>query len=410
MVTNTSPTATALFSNPNSLKTKGGKNMKFFAGLFLAAGLTFSPLAFTGRVQQDAENPSKSFHVTKGGNLEVDVDPGSVDIEPWEKDEVFIQAENIDDRSPERLKMTQSGNSVSLKYRDRRHYNNNDIRFTINVPKEFNAHIVTSGGNVEEHDRLKGTYSVETKGGNVRLDDIVGNVKIESGGGNIRGETIDGDASIRTGGGGVTIKTTTGQADVSSGGGSLRLDKVGKTLTMSTGGGSVNVGEVGGGAEVQTGGGSITVGKVMKSLKVSTGGGSVEVRGASGDMTVRTGGGSVNMEDVTGTLALKTGGGDVNVELTPAGTGGSKIYSGGGNIRFYLPENAKASIEATLNIKNGWGNSWKRYKISSDFKADKFEKNEDDESMFGSYTLNGGGDRIEIETTNGNIDIRKLKK
>ena len=332
-----------------------------------------------------------------------------MEIDPWEKNEVFIQAENIDDRSPERLKMTQSGNTVSLKYRDRRHYNN-DIRFTINVPKEFSAHIVTSGGNVEQHDQLKGNFSVDTKGGNVRIEEIVGNVKIESGGGNIRGERIDGDVSVRTGGGSVTIKTTTGQADVSSGGGSLRLDKVGKGLTMRTGGGSVNVGEVGGGAEVQTGGGSISVGKVMQSLKLSTGGGSVDVKGASGDMSVRTGGGSVTMEDVTGTLALKTGGGDVSVELTPSGKGGSKIYSGGGNIRFSVPENAKASIEATLNIKNGWGNSWKRYKISSDFKAEKFEKNEDDESMFGSYTLNGGGDRIELETTNGNIEIRKLKK
>jgi hypothetical protein len=383
--------------------------MKLFTGLFLAASLTFSPFTFTGRLQQDPENPSKSFQVTKGGNLEVDVEPGSVEIEPWSKDEVFIQAENIDDRSPERLKMTQSGNSVTLKYRDRRQYNN-DIRFTINVPKEFNAHIVTSGGNVEEHEQLKGSFSVETKGGNVRIEEIVGNVKIESGGGNIRGEVIDGDATIKTGGGSVTIKTTTGQADVSSGGGSLRFDKVGKALTMSTGGGSVNVGDVGGGAEVKTGGGSINVGKVQQSLKLSTGGGSVEVKGASGDMSVRTGGGSVTMEDVTGTLTLKTGGGDVSVELTPSGKGGSKVYSGGGDIRFYVPENAKATIEATLNIKHGWGNSWKRYKITSEFKADKFEKNEDDESMFGSYILNGGGNRIELETTNGNIDIRKLKK
>lgn len=382
--------------------------MKLFAGLFLAASLTLSPFTFNGRAQQDPESPSKSFQVTKGGNLEVDVEPGSVEIEPWGKDEVFIQAENIDERYPDRLKMTQSGNTVTLKYRDRRQ--NNDIRFTINVPREFNTHIATSGGNVEEHDQLKGSFEVETKGGNVRMDEIVGNVRIESGGGNIRGETIDGDANIRTGGGSVTIKTTTGQAEVSSGGGSLRLDKVGKGLKMSTGGGSVNVGEVAAGADIHTGGGSIEVGKVLQTLKVSTGGGSVNVNGASGDISVRTGGGSVSMEDITGTIALKTGGGDISVELTPSGKGGSTIYSGGGDIRFYIPDNAKANIEATLNIKHGWGNSWKRYKITSDFKSDKFQKDEDEESMFGSYVLNGGGDKIELETTNGNIEIRKLKK
>jgi DUF4097 and DUF4098 domain-containing protein YvlB len=383
--------------------------MKLLAGLFLAASLTASPFTFPVGVQQDPENPSKSFQVSKGGNLEVDIDPGSVEIAPWAKDEVFIQAENIDDHNPDRLKMTQSGNTVTLKYRDRRRFNN-DIRFTINVPVEFSTHIVTSGGNVEEHDKLKGSFSVETKGGNVRMDEVAGNVRIESGGGNIRGETIDGDANIRTGGGSVTIKITTGQAEVSSGGGSLRLDKVGKGLTMSTGGGSVNVGDVAGGADIRTGGGSITVGKVMQTLKLATGGGSVEVKGASGDITVRTGGGSVTMENITGTLALKTGGGDISVELTPSGNAGSKIYSGGGDIRFSVPENAKVNIEATLNLKHGWGSSWKRYKITSDFKSDKYENNEDEESIVAAYTLNGGGSKIELETTNGNIDIRKLTK
>ncbi len=383
--------------------------MKMLAALFLSASLITSPFAPNGGNQQDPENPSKSFQVTKGGTLEVDVDPGSVDIEPWDKNEVFIQAENIDPDSPDRLKMTQSGNTVTLRYRDRRMHDN-DVRFTINVPVEFSAHIVTSGGNVSERDKLKGSFSVDTRGGSVRMDEIVGNVKVESGGGSIRGEMIDGDASIRTGGGSVTIKTTTGSADVSSGGGSLKLEQVGKELKMSTGGGSVNVGDVASGAVISTGGGSVKVGKVKQSLKLSTGGGGVEVQGASGDIRVSTGGGSVRMEEIVGTLSVKTGGGDVSVELTPDGKGGSKIYSGGGDIRFYIPETAKANIEATLNLSHSWGNMWKKYKITSDFKANKHEDDEEDESKFASYTLNGGGDKIELETTNGNIEIRKLSK
>ena len=188
------------------------------------------------------------------------------------------------------------------------------------------------------------------------------------------------------------------------------MEKVGKALTMSTGGGSVVVGDVAGGADIHTGGGSVRVGKVLQTLNVGTGGGSVDVTGASGDITVRTGGGSVSMADITGTLAVKTGGGSVSVELTPSGTGGSKIYSGGGDIRLSVPQDAKTTIDATLNLKHGWGNRWKRYQITSDFKADKYEKDEDEETIVASYTLNGGGSRIELETTNGNIDIRKLTK
>lgn len=384
--------------------------MKLLAGYLLAASLAISPVTFPGLVQQDPENPSKSFQVAKGGDLDVDVDPGSVQIEPWDKNEVFIQAENVDADSPDRLKMSQSGNTVTLKYRSRRRYDNNDVRFTINVPMQFNAHIVTSGGSVEQRDKLTGTFFVDTKGGSVHMDEIVGNVRVESGGGSIHGETIDGDANVRTGGGSVTIRTTTGKAEVSSGGGSLRLDKVGKGLTLSTGGGSVDVGDVAIGADIHTGGGSVKVGKVKQSLKITTGGGGVQVHGASGDISVRTGGGSVTMEDIVGTIALKTGGGDISVELTPDGKGGSTIYSGGGDIRFSIPADAKANIEATLNLRHGWGDRWKKYKITSDFKAGKYENDEDADAKFASYALNGGGDKIELETTNGNIEIRKLTK
>jgi DUF4097 and DUF4098 domain-containing protein YvlB len=136
----------------------------------------------------------------------------------------------------------------------------------------------------------------------------------------------------------------------------------------------------------------------------------VEAEGASGANSGRTGGGSVSLQNISGSISLKTGGGSISVELKPDGTGDSNISTGGGDIRLYIPESAKASVEATLNLRWGWGNAKKRYKISSDFKADKFEQDEDEGSSFGVYTLNGGGDKIELETTNGNIEIRKLKK
>ncbi len=383
--------------------------MKLFAALVLAASLAFSPFVFTSGVQQDSENPSKSFQVKKGGNLVVDVEPGSVRIEPWSKDEVFIQAENIDVKYPDRLQMTQSGNTVILKYRDRRR-NAEDIHFTINLPVEFSAKITTSGGRVEQRDILKGNFDLNTKGGNVDIEEIDGRVDIESGGGTIRGEKIDGDAKIKTGGGNVTIKTATGETEVESGGGGLRIDKVGRGLKLDTGGGSINVGNVGGEANVRSGGGSIRVGPTGQKIVVSTGGGAVEVLGASGASNVRTGGGAVSLENITGSIALKTGGGNVSVELKPNGTGNSSVYSGGGDIRLYIPENAKARVEATLKLRSGWGNERKRYKITSDFKSDKFDQDEDEGTSFAAYTVNGGGDKIELETTNGNIEIRKLKK
>ncbi len=383
--------------------------MKLFAGLFLSASLSFSPIVFPGYIHQDQENPSKSFQVTAGGSLVVDVEPGSVHIEPWSKNEVFVQAENIDDRSPDRLKMTQSGNTVTVRYRDRR-WSSSDVRFTINVPVEFNAKITTSGGSVEERNTLKGSFDVDTRGGSVEFEEIVGTVDVRSGGGSIRGEKIDGTATLKTGGGNVTVKLSTGETQVETGGGSIRIGKVGKGLKLDTGGGSINVEEAGGEANVHTGGGSVHIGKVASKLSVSTGGGSVEALGASGANTVRTGGGSVTLENFVGSVNLRTGGGEVSVELIPNGTGNSNIFTGGGDVKLFLPENAKAVVEATLKIGHSWGRLRERYRIASDFKADKLEKDDEDGSSYGVYTLNGGGDKIEVETTNGNIDIRKLKK
>ena len=37
-------------------------------------------------------------------------------LEPWSKDEVMVEAEGIDERHPERLVMSQSGNNVTLHY------------------------------------------------------------------------------------------------------------------------------------------------------------------------------------------------------------------------------------------------------------------------------------------------------
>ncbi len=383
--------------------------MKLLVGILLSAGLTFSPVVLPGTAGQDQENPSKSFQVKKGGTLVVDVQPGAVQIEPWSKDEVFVQAENVDEKNPDRLQITQSGNTVTVKYRDRR-WNSNDIRFTINVPAEFNANIKTSGGSVSERDVLKGTFDAETRGGSVDIEEIDGKVDVQTGGGSIRVEKIDGDAHLKTGGGSIRAKLVTGESDVESGGGSVRMEKVGKGLKLDTGGGSINVGEVGGDANVHTGGGTIEIGPVAKKLVASTGGGGVNVDGASGENKVRTGGGSVALKNITGSLSLKTGGGSISVELIPNGTGNSSIATGGGDLRLYIPENAKASVEATLNVSWGWGSSRKHYRILSDFKPEKFQQEEEDGSSFGSYTLNGGGDKIELETTNGNIEIRKLKK
>ena len=349
-----------------------------------------SSLSVAQQKSDDASDfQTKSFAVQKGGLLDIDVEPGSVRIEPWSKDEVSIEAEGVDERHPDRLVMKQSGNNVSVQYRDRRH-NVDHLKFTINVPSSYNVDIQTSGGSVTQRDVLTGSFKADTKGGSIKIEHIIGNVDIETGGGSIKVSKVDGDATMKTGGG------------------SIETGAVSGTLSARTGGGGITFREVGGKMNASTGGGSVKVENAKEWIDISTGGGSVYVRGAKYGAQVRTGGGSIEMEDITGVVKVSTGGGSIKCELNPGEKGNSSITTGGGGIQLFLPENAKCIVEATINAGHGWGMRHRKYSIHSDFKADKYEKDEDGEHFYALYTLNGGGPTITLETSASDIEISKV--
>jgi hypothetical protein len=350
-------------------------------------------MSFYSSAQKQTDEASdfqtKSFTVQKGGLLQVEVEPGAVRIESWSKDEVLVEAEGLDERHPDRFSVKQTGNTVSVNYRDSRH-NVDHLVFTIKVPSTFNVDIQTSGGSVTQRDVLTGDFKAETKGGSIKIEHVIGTVDVETGGGSIKAEKVEGNATIQTGGGSVVTGSITGTAQV------------------RTGGGSISLRETGGKVNASTGGGSVKVEGAKEWIDISTGGGSVSVRGAKYGARVKTGGGSIEMEDITGVVNVSTGGGSIRCELTPGEKGNSTITTGGGEIQLALPGNAKAVVEATINLHDGWGRHHKRYTIRSDFKSDKFENMEDGDTIHALYTLNGGGPTITLETSNSDIEISKM--
>ena len=120
----------------------------------------------------------------------------------------------------------------------------------------------------------------------------------------------------------------------------------------------------------------------------------------------------MRLENVSGSIDASTSGGEIEAELFPSGTGRSKLSSSGGTVKLSIPENAKATIEATIHFGNSWGNWFGRgkdkYSVKSDFKADTYEKDEDAGEIRAVYTINGGGSEIELNTSGSDIIIRKL--
>ncbi len=108
-------------------------------------------------------------------------------------------------------------------------------------------------------------------------------------------------------------------------------------------------------------------------------------------------------------MNASSSGGDIYAELKPSGKGRSKLITAAGNITLLLPENAKASIDARIQVQGHWRGQNEDYTITSDFTADKSSQTKDDREIYSHFTLNGGGEQITLETVNSDIQIKKLR-
>ncbi|TSA21259.1 hypothetical protein D4R75_06300 [bacterium] len=369
-------------------------------------------LAFGRQAEQDSR--SKSFAVAKGGTLEVRVDGGDIRISVWEKNEVLVKTEGIDEDELDQLKMKQSGNDVSVEFRNRRGWNNwssGHLRFDITVPSQYNANLHTSGGDIDLRGTINGLVKGSTSGGDVKLENVRGGkVDLSTSGGNMRTGDVQGDVTLRTAGGDIEMGTVGGEANVSTSGGDITVKSVGKSLRATTSGGNIDIGDVGGEAKVSTSGGDVRVRKVSGNASLSTSGGNIELEAASGFVKANTSGGDISLRNITGSIEAGTSGGNVEAEMRPSGKGKSKLTSAGGDITLSIPEDAKATIEATIRIQGRWNSRRDKYKVRSDFKADSYEQDGDEGDILATYKLNGGGDLIELKTVNSDITIKKLHK
>lgn len=383
------------------------KHQKHFFKLLI---ITLIAVAF-GIAQSSDSKRDRTFSVGKSCSLETSVSGGDLVIKTWDKNEINVSIDGLDDEDLEYVRMEQSGNTVRVTYRPRwSHWGGgNNARFTMTVPTQCEVNLKTSGGDIDLEGNLMADAHGSTSGGDITIERIKGSVNMSTSGGDIKTGDIDGKADLRTSGGNIRLAAVNGEASVSTSGGDITIEKVGKRLDARTSGGDVEVGDIGGDASLSTAGGEVRVGKVSGNATLRTAGGDIELGGASGVVKAKTAGGDITLENITGSIEAKTAGGNVKAELNPTGKGGSELSTAGGDIRLYVPANAKAVIEAEIRLRDDWG--WSRhshkYDIKSDFKSESYEKDPDGEYIRARYVLNGGGETITLETVNGNINIEK---
>jgi DUF4097 and DUF4098 domain-containing protein YvlB len=377
----------------------------------------------------------KKFTVQKGGTLILDDIRGDVTVETWDRNEVYIhevksmdifqkgEAESAMRESESGYTQTENtirvgGGSFTRKWID--------SDFTIQVPKEFNCHIDTKGGDLQISG-LTGSVKTSTGGGDVSLEDIDGVTDVKTGGGDVEVIHVTKDLSVATGGGDIEIVKAGGTVMATTGGGDVSVQNAGGRTRITTGGGDVEVADIRSDVQITTGGGEISLSNIRGNAEITTGGGEIEAEEIHGDFNATTGGGSISLTTVIGNVNVKTAGGDIDLDDIQGGlevgtVGGDveavitlkdfsknhaiTIKTGGGDIVLTIPADMPATIEAEIRQRS---RRWEDYQIQSDFPL-KIITREEGRYRYIEATgdINGGGDPIQIKSHGGDISIQKL--
>jgi hypothetical protein len=143
---------------------------------------------------------------------------------------------------------------------------------------------------------------------------------------------------------------------------------------------------------------------------VHTSGGDIQLRNVGGTLEASTSGGDIGGRTIHGGADISTSGGEI--ELLDVKGGVYAKTAGGGEITLYIPEKLPATIRAEIEVTD----RWEDYNIYSDFPLTSAQESGSGEGrrfrsrkfIRSEGQINGGGDVIELYTTDGNIHIKKL--
>jgi hypothetical protein len=414
--------------------------MKKLAYLFLMVALISSAgLAqkLEGSSGKFTATINKSFDVKAGGSLTVKDVTGDFDVQAWSKDVVDItqkitiksftkgEAEEVYKRAQNSF--SQSGSKIRIEgdYNGSRVSNN----FVIKVPETFDVKIGTSGGDITLDGtqgevelstsggdiaiaKTSGRTRVNTSGGDLTFNDITGNVAGATSGGDIKLQDIFGEGTFTTSGGDIDLKNATDRIKLSTSGGSIDVEDVSGDLNANTSGGDIDVRKVGGSCSVNTSGGDINLNDITGRMSANTSGGDIAGSTFLAPIKVNTSGGDIRLADVQAEVSGNTSGGDVDVTMTLTDFSqphGVDLRTSGGNIKLTIPADMPATVDAEIRTSRR-NYERRRYDIYSDFPLTKIEPDERGEVVIqATGDINGGGDLVKLQTSGGDIHIKKGK-
>lgn len=360
-------------------------------------------------IAQTKETLIKTFPANNGESLDLNINPGNIDVKIWDKNEVKIEIVSQKKYEIDNIISEKIGNTIKFHLVLDDGWNNN-ITVKVNAPGKFNFKLRTTGGNINIDNSIIGKLNAETEGGNVNFNDINGEVIVNTSGGNINGDNVEGNVKLHTNGGNISLgNVKKGNSEIETNGGNINIGDVASDLKAITNGGNIGVGNVGGSADLLTYGGHISIDKVSGSAKMETYGGHLNLGGATGKVIAKTMGGHINLENISGSIEASTEGGHVNAELDPKANSNSSLRTSGGNMLLSIPASAKTVIDVFIETDEFEKDEIENILVS-DFPAAKINANGEEGTINATYNINGGGSKISLKCSGGSVQIKKWNK
>ncbi|MGB5211422.1 MAG: DUF4097 family beta strand repeat-containing protein [Gammaproteobacteria bacterium] len=253
------------------------------AALMLATGWVAS-------AQADAEQLTRTFEVADGGQLEVKLDFGEIEVQPGKPGQVVFTARvRGADADKFEFDFRQDGSDIRVRgeltdRKARKRSSSISVSVRVEVPAHFDLDLDTSGGSIDVGD-IDGEVVADTAGGSIVIGRVTGPVRADTAGGAIEVLASKHDVDADTAGGSIDLGEIFGRVKADTAGGAIRVERAHGHARLSTAGGGIRVDQAYAAVDADTVGGGVKVnflGQPDDRSNLSTTGGSITVGVADG--------------------------------------------------------------------------------------------------------------------------------
>jgi len=283
----------------------------------------------------------KQFSAPSSGRLTFRTQVGSVQVVGSSTGKVTVRAQLTGSKSflnrvHITARETAAGVTVSA-HLARSHFaffQRNDVRFRVDVPRDYPVDLRTSGGDVSVRD-LNAPVRAASSGGGISITGVAGKIRVRTAGGDARLQHVSGEVHAQTSGGDIEVKYLNGPAKLRTSGGDIHITDSTGTMDLRTGGGDIDMLNDTGKIQGLTAGGSVWARlRANDGISFRSGGGDIDVllpRDVGASLDANSSGGSVTCDFPFSAPSLKSG-----TRLSGTiGTGGARIslHASGGDIQ-----------------------------------------------------------------------------